>query len=115
MNKKENDVGLSTIEAKKRQEKYGINELPKEKHDSLIKIFLKSFNDPIIYVLLVAALLSFIGKETLDACAIVFIVLIDGVVSTIQEYRAEKNSEALKNLIKVTCRVVRDHFHRKSI
>ena len=58
--------GLKTSEAEKRINKYGLNELPEEKQKSLFSIFLSSFNDPIIYVLIVAAILSFAVKETLD-------------------------------------------------
>ena len=100
--------GLTSSEVKKRREKYGINELPKEKHDHIWKIFLMSFKDPIIFVLFIAAFLSLVANEVLDAIAIILIVLIDGVVSTVQEYKAEKNSETLKNLIKVKCKVIRD-------
>lgn len=99
--------GLKVSEAGKRINKYGLNELPEEKQKSLFSIFLSSFNDPIIYVLLVAAILSFAVKETLDACAILFIILVDAVVSTIQEYNANKNSLALKNLIKLHTKVIR--------
>lgn len=99
--------GLKVSEAEKRINKYGLNELPEEKQKSLFSIFLSSFNDPIIYVLIVAAILSFAVKETLDACAILFIILVDAVVSTIQEYNANKNSLALKNLIKLHTKVIR--------
>lgn len=99
--------GLKVSEAEKRINKYGLNELPEEKQKSLFSIFLSSFNDPIIYVLIVAAILSFAVKETLDACAILFIILVDAIVSTIQEYNANKNSLALKNLIKLHTKVIR--------
>ena len=103
--------GLRESEAKKRLKKYGLNELPKEKSKSKAQIFFSSFNDPIIYVLIVAAILSFVVGEVLDGCAILFIIVVDAIVSTIQEYRAEKNSEALKNLIKVKVKVIRDSRH----
>lgn len=99
--------GLKVSETGKRINKYGLNELPEEKQKSLFSIFLSSFNDPIIYVLIVAAILSFAVKETLDACAILFIILVDAIVSTIQEYNANKNSLALKNLIKLHTKVIR--------
>ena len=101
--------GLTTKEATQRLTDYGLNELPKEKEKSIFQIFLGAFNDPIIYILIVAAILSFIGKERIDGCAIIFIVFVDAIVSTIQEYRAEKNTEALKRLIKVTSKVIRDN------
>lgn len=103
--------GLKESEVKRRIKKYGLNELPKEKKKGLIQIFFSALNDPIIFVLIVAALLSFVVGETLDAIAIVFIIIVDAIVSTIQEYRAEQNSEALKNLIKVKVKVIRENRH----
>ena len=103
--------GLDEKEVKKRIHKYGLNELPKEEHKSVWQIFFGSMKDPIIYVLIAAAILSFIVNEPVDAIAIVFIILIDAVVSTFQEYRAEKNSEALKNLIKFKVKVIRHNKH----
>lgn len=100
--------GLSQSEVNKRIKEYGLNELPKEKKDSIIKIFFSSLNDPIIYVLIVCVILSFIVNEPLDAIAIIFIILVDAIVSTIEEAKANKNSEALKNLIKVRSKVIRD-------
>ena len=101
--------GLSKDEVKSRLNKYGYNELPKEEKPGVVKLFFGSLNDPIIYVLLVASILSFIVHEVTDACVILFIVLVDAVVSTVQEYRAEKNSEALKDLIKFKVKVIRDN------
>ena len=101
--------GLNSTEVKRRLKKDGPNELPKEKKKSISALFFGSFNDPIIYVLIVAAILSFIVGETLDGCTILFIILVDGIVSTIQEYRANQNSEALKNLIKVKVKVIREN------
>lgn len=116
MNKKEifsklktSESGLTKAEVNKRIKEYGINELPKEKEKSIFNIFFSSFNDPIIYVLFVASILSFLVKEYIDAIAILIIILIDSIVSTIQEYSAKKNSEALRNLIKVRVKVIRNN------
>ena len=103
--------GLNESEVKKRLKKYGYNELPKEKKKSKLQLFFSSLNDPIIYVLFVASILSFIVGETLDGAAILFIIFVDAIVSTLQEYRAEQNSEALKNLIKVKVKVIRENRH----
>lgn len=103
--------GLKEKEVIERLKKYGKNELPKEKTKSVFQIFFGALNDPIIYVLIVAAILSLIVNETIDAIAIAFIILIDAIVSTIQEYKAEKNSEALKNLIKFKVKVIRESKH----
>ncbi len=101
--------GLKVSEAKKRLKQYGLNELPKEKKKTKAEIFISALNDPIIYVLIVSAILSFVVGEIVDGFAIIFIILVDAVVSTIQEYKAEQNSEALKNLIKVKVKVIREN------
>ena len=59
--------GLSSDEALIRREKYGLNELPKKKKDSIIKIFFKSMFDPIILLLIVAIISSVIVGEIVDA------------------------------------------------
>ncbi len=101
--------GLTTKEAEQRLSEFGLNELPKEKEKNIFQIFFGAFKDPIIYILIIASILSFVGKETIDGCAIIFIILVDAIVSTIQEYRAEKNTEALKELIRVSSKVIRDN------
>ncbi len=101
--------GLTSKESSHRLNKYGLNELPKEEKKNLFQIFLNAFKDPIIYVLLFAAVISFVAKEYLDAFAIFLIIVIDAIVSTIQEYKAEKNSESLKKLIKMNVKVIRDN------
>ena len=72
--------GLNKEEVKKRIDKYGLNELPKEDNKSIARLFFESLNDPIIYVLLVSTILSFIVGEITDGLVILFIVLVDAVV-----------------------------------
>ena len=103
--------GLNDKEVRLRLKRYGLNELPKEQKKSKFDIFIDSFKDPIIYVLIVAAILSLVVGETIDALAILFIIVVDAIVSTIQEYKAEENAEALKNLIKVKVKVIRENRH----
>lgn len=100
--------GLKLSEVNKRIKKYGLNELPKEKDKKISEMFFSSLKDPIIYVLLVATILSFLVGETIDGLAILFIIMVDAIVSTVQEYSANKNSEALRSLIKVKVKVIRD-------
>src|SRR5574344_1350414 len=104
---KSSTSGLSKDEASKRTQEYGLNELPKEEKFSLFQIFVSSLKDPIIYVLLVSSILSLFVKEYIDSLAIIIIILVDAIVSTIQEYSANKNSEALRSLIRVNVKVIR--------
>lgn len=106
---KATEEGLTSKEVRKRLEKNGYNVLPKKKKDSVLKIFLSEFKDPIVILLLIAALLSFIAGEGIDALAILFILLIDAIIGTAQEVKAEKSAEALESLIKVKVKVLRDN------
>ena len=105
---KTNRNGLKQEEVNERLNKYGLNELPKAKKDNIFKIFFSEFNDPIIWLLIVSIIFSFIVGEVVDACAIIFIILIDAIVGTIQEWKASKSAEALQDLIKVQVKVLRD-------
>ncbi len=101
--------GLNKKEVKERLDKFGLNELPKEEQKSVAQLFFGSLKDPIIYVLIASAILSFIVGEVTDALVIIFIICVDAIVSTVQEYRAAKNSEALKELIKFKVKVIREN------
>ena len=103
-----NDKGLTTEEANKRLEKYGRNELPKQKKDSVLKIFLSEFKDPIVLLLIVAIIASFAVGEVIDAIAIIFIVLVDVVMGTYQENKANNIADALSKLVTVKSKVLRN-------
>ena len=100
--------GLSKKEVESRQASQGLNVLPKKKRKSIISIFFNEFKDPIIIVLLIAAFLSFIVGEIVDSLAIVLIVLLDMLLATFEEYKANQNAESLQNLIKVEVKVIRE-------
>ena len=105
---KSGDNGLTNKEASKRLEKYGKNELPKKKKDSVFKIFGRQVKDPIVILLIVTIIFSLMINEVIDAIAILFIVLVDLIIGTYQEWNAEKTAESLSNMIKVKCKVLRD-------
>lgn len=105
---KVDEKGLSKTEAKKRLEKNGKNALPKPKKDSLLKIFFSEFKDPIVLLLLVAIIASFAVGEVIDAVAIIFIVLVDVLMGTYQENKANNIAEALSKLVTVKSKVLRD-------
>lgn len=100
--------GLSTEEAQKRSLENGKNVLPKKKKDSVLKIFFSEFKDPIILLLVVAIIASLISGEVVDAVAIIFIVLIDVIMGTYQENKANNTAEALSKLVTVRSKVIRD-------
>ena len=100
--------GLSSKEAKKRLNKNGLNELPKKKPDSVLKIFFSEMKDPIILLLLVAIIASLVVEEYVDAFAIFVIVMVDLILGTFQEKKANNIAEALSNLVREKVKVQRD-------
>lgn len=103
-----NKEGLNSKEASKRLVKYGKNELPKKKRDSVFKIFFRQMLDPIVLLLIITIVFSLLINEFVDAIAILFIVVVDLIIGTYQEWNAERTAESLSNMIKVKCKVVRD-------
>lgn len=100
--------GLSVNEAEKRLFDNGKNVLPENKRDSVFKIFFDELKDPIIMLLFVAVIVSFIAGEVIDAVAIVFIVLVDVIMGTYQENKANNTALALSKLVTVKSRVLRN-------
>ena len=105
---KTNKEGLTSREAKKRIEKYGFNELPHKKPDSILKIFFSELMDPIVLLLIVAIIASLIVGEYVDAIAITVIITIDLIMGTFQEKKANTTAEALSNLVREKVKVLRD-------
>ncbi len=103
------DKGLSGSEVNKRLEEYGKNELPKEKKAGIAKVFFSQFKSSIVYIMILAAIFSFLLKEYVDTIAIIIIILVDAILGTLQEWKAGKEAESLQNLIKVQTKVLRDN------
>ena len=101
-------TGLSTEEAKNRLEKYGLNVLPEEKIPPLPLIFIQQFANPLIYILIVASIISFIVGEAIDSYFIMAVVTINAIIGTIQEYSANKSASSLKKIVEVKATVIRD-------
>lgn len=99
--------GLSQDEAAARVKHYGRNILPQARMPGIATVFLRQFANPLIYVLVAAALLSIAIKEWSDAGFIVAVLLINAVIGTIQEYSAQRAAAALQQLVSAQCRVLR--------
>ena len=111
--------GLSTEEAGERIRQYGLNKLEEKKKKPLFLVFLSNFNDPMIFILLAAAVLS-LGVslyntlkngeqfDFADPIIIMGVVILNAIIGTVQENKAEKSLEALKRMSSPTCMVRRD-------
>ncbi|MEK7093844.1 MAG: HAD-IC family P-type ATPase, partial [Patescibacteria group bacterium] len=101
------ELGLSSLEVKKRIEEYGPNALPEPKVPSVFSLFLSQFLSPLIYVLIVAALIVFFMGETADAIIIFLVLFFNAIVGTIQEGRAERTLSALRKFVETSATVLR--------
>jgi Ca2+-transporting ATPase len=104
----ENLKGLSETEVKKRLGKFGKNELPEKPPPSELSILIDQFKSPLVYILLVAGVITLALQEFSDAGVIFFAVLLNTVLGFIQESRASHALEALKKLIHPEAAVIRD-------
>lgn len=106
--------GLSEDEVKKRQEKFGKNKLQEKKKESLSVKFIKQFNDFMIIILILASIISAIvskmqgENDYVDSIIIIGIVVFNALMGVIQEAKAEKSIEALKQMTPQTAKVIRN-------
>ena len=100
--------GLSGSEAQHRLERLGPNRLPPPTRRSPITRFLLQFHNPLIYVLLVAAVAALALGEQVDAGVILAVVVANAVIGFVQEQKAQDALDALAALIEDTATVVRD-------
>lgn len=103
-----NGFGLSQADVLRLRREYGENRLPAEKGTTAWTILLNQIKSPLVYIILVAAGVSFIVKEYNDFAIIMAVVVIDVILGFIQEYQAQQTYTALKGLLKPTTTVIRD-------
>ena len=100
--------GLSEDRAKKLLETHGSNKLPEGKGISRLKILLHQFTSPLIYILMVAAVVTAFLGEYIDTGVIVAVLILNAVIGYFQEYKAETSVRALKSMVVPRARVVRE-------
>ncbi|MCZ7607140.1 MAG: HAD-IC family P-type ATPase [Planctomycetota bacterium] len=100
--------GLGSSEARRRLEVAGPNELPRARRVPFWWVFLRQFHSPLIYILAAAALFSVVINELTDASFIGVVLLINAIIGSIQEWRAEKANQSLQKLIVTRAAVTRD-------
>ncbi len=99
--------GLSVEEASERQKAHGPNRLPPPKSASIFRLFLKQFFSPLIYLLFIAAFITFLIKEYSDALVVLAVVCLNSCIGFFQELRAEKKMLALQTFLAPTAKVIR--------
>jgi Ca2+-transporting ATPase len=101
--------GLTALEAEVRFRQYGPNRLPSKPPPGLALIFIHQFLSPLIYILIAAGVVSAAIGEWTDACFIFAVILLNAVLGTFQEWKAERSAASLQQLLKTSCRVKRDN------
>ncbi len=101
-------MGLKTEEAARRLERDGRNEMRAPRKKTIIESFLEQLNDPLIYVLIVAAVVSVLLREVSDAVIIGVVVALNAAVGVLQEGKARKALESLKKLTSPKAFVIRE-------
>ena len=102
------ETGLSEQEALNRLKIYGPNQLERKNKISPVKIFISQFFDPLVFILIIATIVSFYLNEALDAIVILSILLLNAIFGFTQEYKAEKSIELLQKLSVSQTKVIRD-------
>lgn len=106
--------GITEEEAKKRLQEYGKNILEEKKKENIFVKFIKQFNDFMIIILIIAAIVSAIiamaegTGDYLDSAIIIAIVILNAIMGLVQEAKAEKSLEALKNMTAPLAKIKRD-------
>jgi magnesium-transporting ATPase (P-type) len=106
--------GLKGSEATQRLDRYGPNELPTVKGRGALMRFLAQFNNVLIYLLLAAALVTGLLGEWLDMGVILGVVLVNALIGFIQEGKAEKSLDSIRNMLAPSAVVLRDGKSRTS-
>ena len=102
------NAGLPAADVSQRQEAYGFNELKGKKGKSAIARFLMEFNQPLIYILLFAGVITLLLKDWVDAGVILGVTVINAVIGFIQESKAEDAIAALAKSVSTEATVIRD-------
>lgn len=100
--------GLTKETAEKRLSKHGLNRLPSAPAPTVWHILLRQFLSPLIYILILAAVVSLAIGDLKDAAFIGAVLLINALIGGYQEWKAEKSSQALKKLLEIRASVLRE-------
>jgi len=106
--KSEPETGLTSVEAQARLDQYGFNELAERPRPGFWQLLLAQFNNFLVIILIVSAVISFLLGETIEAGAIMAIVILNAVLGVVQEGKAEESLAALKKMAAPEAHVLRD-------
>lgn len=100
--------GLSEKQVRENKQRYGLNKFREKDIKSKARVFFEQFNDLLVIILIVAAVLSLFTGEIESTIVIFFIISLNAVLGTYQHFKAEKSLQSLKKLSAPTARVIRE-------
>ena len=102
------EKGLDETEAKRRKKTFGANRIERQKEKSLFQIFISQVNNPVVYLLLAAAMVSLVFKDYPEAIAITVVIILNTIIGFWMEYQAKTSMDALKKIDKLKAIVHRE-------
>ena len=108
------ESGLSEAQVEAKRAEHGFNEMEGDGGVNPFKLMLKQFMNVMVLILVIAMAVSFAYKDWVEAGVIAFIMLLNAGIGFMQEYRAEKTMESLRQMASPTAQVIRDG-HQKTI
>lgn len=100
--------GLNYQEVEERHKRYGYNVLDEKKKDSPLMIFLKQFQDLLVIILIIAAIISGLSNQIESTIVIVAVIIVNAILGTVQTIKAQKSLDSLKKLSIPKVKVIRD-------
>lgn len=100
--------GLTDYEVRGRQKKYGYNELKEGKQKSIFQVFFEQFQDFLVLILIVAAIVSIFLGDTDSSIVILIVIILNAILGTVQHARAEKSLNSLKEMAAPVSKVKRN-------
>jgi Ca2+-transporting ATPase len=99
--------GLGDGEVTRRQHEFGPNRLPAREPPGIFTLFLHQFRSPLIYILLIASVISFALQDVQDGLFILAVVLLNAAIGLVQEWKAERSASRLQGLLTITAHLKR--------
>jgi P-type Ca2+ transporter type 2C len=100
--------GLTDAEVESSRKTYGFNEIPEARKRSWLWLLIKQFKSLMVFILLVAAIISYFTEHAIDAYVILAVIIINAVIGFLQELKAEQAVASLRNMIVQRARVLRN-------
>lgn len=100
--------GLTTEEVTSRLEQHGLNEIAQKDRRSILSLFIESFKDPMVIVLLIVAIIQILIGEQLESLIIFTVLILNSILSVVQTKKAEDSLESLRKMASPSAKVLRD-------